>query len=155
MKARPQPKKNVVVMNQRSNAAPILANKTKAAVSSTSKIVSAPTRHSLITATNPKQPISRNSQRLSQRLGSRKDKTNWRKIGRGAAFAGIIIVIVAASYGLFCSPYFRAQNVAVDGVKLLDGNVLRQQVETALKGHFWQIWHGNFWLASSAKFLGH
>lgn len=108
MKNRPQPQKNVVLLNQRKTAL-------------------APNRR---TSTNPK-------------------KLNWRKIGRGAVLVAIILIVIAASYGLLCSPYFRATSVSIDGAKLLEANTLSQQAETALKGHFWQIWRGNFWLAST------
>ncbi|NCU44398.1 hypothetical protein EOM71_01830 [Candidatus Falkowbacteria bacterium] len=108
MKNRPQPKKNVVLLNQRKTAL-------------------APNRR---TSTNPK-------------------KFNWRKIGRGAVLVAISSIVIAASYGLLCSPYFRATSVSIDGAKLLEANTLSQQAETALKGHFWQIWRGNFWLAST------
>lgn len=108
MKNRPQPKKNVVLLNQRKTAL-------------------TPNRR---TSTNPK-------------------KFNWRKIGRGAVLVAISSIVIAASYGLLCSPYFRATSVSIDGAKLLEANTLSQQAETALKGHFWQIWHGNFWLTSA------
>jgi len=111
MKARPQPKKNVVLLSQRPKA------------------VSLPVR------------------RTANSKG-----TNWRKIGRGAALVAIIVLIIGMIYGLFGSSYFRATSVSIDGVKLLDGNVLRQQSETALKGHFWQFWPGNFWLASAKRY---
>ena len=109
MKARPQPKKNVVLLNQRPKAASL--------------------------------PV-------------RRSRFNWRKIGRGAVLIILITLIIGGVYGLFCSSYFRAASVSIDGVKLLDGNTLRQQSETALRGHFWQIWQGNFWLASAKRYCG-
>ncbi|NCU44063.1 hypothetical protein EOM71_00080 [Candidatus Falkowbacteria bacterium] len=111
MKAHPQPKKNVVLLNQRSKTA-------------------------LLTTRRP----------------ASQSRFNWRQIGRGAIWIALIALVVGIVYGLFCSPYFRAASVSIDGVKLLDGNTLCQQSETALKGHFWQIWQGNFWLASAKRY---
>lgn len=112
MQARPQPKKNVVLMNQRP------------------RVTSLPARRT----TNSSKGI------------------NWRKISRGAALIAIIVLIIGIMYGLFGSPYFKAVSVSIDGAKLLDRDVLCQQSEAALNGHFWQFWSGNFWLASTERY---
>ncbi|HNW19653.1 MAG TPA: cell division protein FtsQ/DivIB [bacterium] len=112
MKARPQPKKSVVLLNQRPKAASLPA----------------------------------------RRISNSPKGVNWRKIGRGAVLIAAIVLIGGLIYGLLGSPYFRASSVSIDGAQLLDANILRQQSETALQGHVWQFWSGNFWLASSKRY---
>jgi hypothetical protein len=147
MKIRPRSKQNVVLLSPHAKTVTAVANKSKPIkIATGKKVVMLPNQRSLIMT----KPNYHQSARQSQRPDN--PVADWPKIGRGVATGGIILILIALGYGLFCSPYFKARSVAIEGAQLLEANTLRQQAETVLSGHFWQIWRGNFWLVSTAQF---
>ena len=147
MKARPQPKKNVVLLSKRPNKPAVVpANKIKPIATPASKVVAATSHHNLSNFSQNK------SNRGSLSAKKAEFRADWSKLKRGGLIALIILALAGASYGLFISNYFRADNIAVQGAQLLDENELQAKAQTALAGHFWQIGRTNFWLATSARF---
>lgn len=146
MKARPQPKKNVVVMSQRSKLAASQLERKKSSPIISTKRVLVSSGHCLGYKDNKLSNFSQ--KRLNKRFF---DSSLWLKIKRGGLIAVIVLIIGGTSYGLFCSAYFRVSQIEIEGNQLISANELQSKLAMALSGRFWQIWQGNFWLTRANR----
>lgn len=79
-------------------------------------------------------------------------KINWPQLKLISLIVGGCLVMLGGCYGLFCTPYFRARELAISGLELLNPDEVSTKANQALNGPKWRLWQGNFWLATSRSF---
>jgi len=158
MKAKKEPQKNIVnkrvVLPTRERRPVVLPTTKNKAVAKVNTVIKINTNKVLLANHRPLTNLI-NRQAAANKKSSANSanfKVNWSKIKTSGLIVGSFLLIIGVSYTLFCTPYFRARELAISGLELLNPDEVSIRASQALGGPKWRLWQGNFWLATSSSF---